>query len=231
MEIKKNKHANLERKKGNLFLFGLIVSAGSMLMAFEWINYDEHFTLAEIEVGELVEYEPAVQELIIEQPKPKIKTQKPIEDEIIIEEIPEEKLPKDPVEKDEDPSEDGLNLDSVPEFANNDDFKKPLPEIEGGFVRIAGIMPEYPGGMKSLYKDLAKKLTRNTTGMGGKVYVEFIVEKDGTISNVAVIGGLNETLDQQSIEAVKSLKNWTPGEQNYHKVRVKLVLPINYVIR
>mgnify|MGYP000925048287 CR=1 FL=1 len=89
MEIKKNKHANLERKKGNLFLFGLIVSAGSMLMAFEWINYDEYFTLPEIEIGELVEYEPAVEELIIEQPKPKVEIQKPIEEEFIIEEIKE----------------------------------------------------------------------------------------------------------------------------------------------
>jgi protein TonB len=98
-------------------------------------------------------------------------------------------------------------------------------------ISIAEVMPEYPGGMKSLYKDLAKKLSRNTTGMGGKVYVEFIVEKDGSISNVKIKGGLNEILDQQSVEAVKSLKNWTPGEQNYHKVRVKMVLPINYIIR
>ena len=227
MEIKKNKHANLERKKGNLFLFGLIVSAGSMLMAFEWINYDEYFTLPEIEIGELVEYEPAIEELIIEQPKPKVEIQKPIEEEFIIEEIPEEELPKDPVVKDEDNSEDdGLDFDSVPQFANNN-----LPTVEDIPISIAEVMPEYPGGMKSLYKDLAKKLSRNTTGMGGKVYVEFIVEKDGSISNVKIKEGLNEILDQQSVEAVKSLKNWTPGEQNYHKVRVKMVLPINYIIR
>lgn len=227
MEIKKNKHVNLETKKGNLFLFGLLVSAGSLLMAFEWSSYDLSYTLPQTEIGQLIEYEPAVELLEIVQPQPKTIIHPPIETDYELDETPVE-LPQDPITEDTEAPQDNLPaMDSAPNFGENGT----TPVIEDIPVGVAQVMPEYPGGLKILYEDLSKKLKGNPTGTSGKVYVEFVVEKDGSISNVKVIRGLNQLLDEQSIEAVKSLKKWKPGEQNYHKVRVKMVLPINYIIQ
>lgn len=226
MEIKKNKNVNLETKKGNLFLFGLLVSAGSLLMAFEWSSYDLSYTLPETEIGQLMEYEPAVELLETVQPQPKTVINQPIETDYELDETPEE-LPQDPITEVTEAPQDNLPaIDSVPNFGRSET----TPVIED-IVGVAQVMPEYPGGLKILYEDLSKKLKGNPTGTSGKVYVEFVVEKDGSISNVKVIRGLNHLLDEQSIEAVKSLKKWKPGEQNYHKVRVKMVLPINYIIQ
>lgn len=62
----------------------------------------------------------------------------------------------------------------------------------------------------------------------GKVYVDFIIEKDGSISNVKVIRGVNPLLDQEAIRVIKAMPKWTPGKQRGQAVRVKQTLPIGF---
>ena len=64
-----------------------------------------------------------------------------------------------------------------------------------------------------------------------KIYVEFVVEKNGTISDVRLKNNLHPELDNQALNAIKKLKNWSPGVQNHHPVRVRMVLPINFIVR
>ena len=90
MEIKKSKKASLENKKKSIFLFGLLTSLGLLLMAFEWANHDINYTLPTMEVGELIEHEPAVKEFEIIRPQPvktHPQTQNPIIDTFIITDI------------------------------------------------------------------------------------------------------------------------------------------------
>lgn len=92
--------------------------------------------------------------------------------------------------------------------------------------------PQFPGGDDSMriyiqenisYPEEARKL-----GEQGVVYVQFIVEKDGSLSNVKVVRGVSESLDAESVRVVKSMPNWIPGEQDGKKVRVRFTLPISY---
>ena len=228
MEIKKSKKASLENKKKSIFLFGLLTSLGLLLMAFEWANHDINYTLPTMEVGELIEHEPAVKEFEIIRPQP-VKTppenQNPIIDTFIITDIIDDTVKRLIVRN--DPVVDPVNgIDTAVIVFNEPAKKITLPPLD-----YAEKMPEYPGGDAEMFKDLAKNISKNRVGVSGKIYVEFVVEIDGTISSAKIKRGIHNILDRDTLKAVQKLKKWEPGEQNHKPVRVRLVLPINYVVR
>lgn len=227
MEIKKTKKANLENKKKSIFLFGLLTSLGLMLMAFEWADHNVNYTLPTMEVGELLEHEPALKEFEILRPQPKTtppKTMQEIIDTVVISNIEDLDstiaLVKDPVV---DPV---IGIDTTPLVFVDPPKKITLPPVD-----YAEKMPEYPGGDAAMFKDLAKNIPKNIFGISGKVYIEFVVETDGSISSTKIKRGIHDIIDKDALEAVQKLKNWEPGEQNHRPVRVRMVLPINYVVR
>jgi protein TonB len=91
--------------------------------------------------------------------------------------------------------------------------------------------PVFPGdinkwlGENIKYPDDAKK-----NNIQGTVYVEFIVEKDGSTSNVKVLRGVNKLLDDESVRVMSTMPKWTPGEQNGHSVRVEYMVPIKFTL-
>lgn len=64
----------------------------------------------------------------------------------------------------------------------------------------------------------------------GKVYVQFVVEKDGSITDVNVIKGVHKTLDNEAIRVVSGMPKWKPGKQRGKAVRVRYTIPINFTI-
>lgn len=89
-------------------------------------------------------------------------------------------------------------------------------------------MPEFPGGEQKMNAFIAKNL--RPQGKKGQVVVSFIVEPNGTISNVEVEQSLNGACDKEAMRLVKSFPKWTPGslKQNGKPVRVNMSLPINF---
>ena len=89
-------------------------------------------------------------------------------------------------------------------------------------------MPEFPGGEQKMNAFIAKNL--RPQGKKGQVLVSFIVEPNGTISNVEVAQSLNGACDKEAVRLVKSFPKWTPGslKQNGKPVRVNISLPINF---
>ncbi|MEN8927849.1 MAG: energy transducer TonB [Flavobacteriales bacterium] len=227
MEIKKTKKASLENKKKSIFLFGLLTSLGILLMAFEWANHDLTYTLPTLEIGELVEREPAVQMVEIIKPKPKTSPPQAMEEIIDTFTVTDVEILDSAVVmvKTKPVTLPTAALDSVV------DFGEPTEPISLPPVDYAEKMPAYPGGDAEMFKDLAKHIPKNRIGVSGKVYIEFVVETDGSISAAKIKRGIHEMIDEGALEAVKKLKNWEPGEQNHKPVRVRLVLPINYVVR
>lgn len=94
------------------------------------------------------------------------------------------------------------------------------------------ILPEFPGGKDSLFSFLAKNTNypkeAQENGVRGKVYVQFIVEKDGSLTDINVIRGIGSRCDEESKRVVNLMPNWIPGKQDGELVRVKFVLPFNY---
>jgi TonB family protein len=96
-------------------------------------------------------------------------------------------------------------------------------------------MPEYPGGMAALGKFLGEKVEypadAKKKGIEGKVFVNFLVEKDGSVTNVKVLKGVSSDLDQEARRVVSMLPKWTPGEEKGQPVRVAFTLPINFKLQ
>lgn len=93
-------------------------------------------------------------------------------------------------------------------------------------------MPEFPGGdmamMEFLSKNIKYPVEAQKKELQGRVVVSFVVEKDGSLSDVKVAKSVDPQLDEEALRVVKSMPNWTPGMQNGKAVRVKYYVPISY---
>ena len=140
------------------------------------------------------------------------------------------------------------------EFANNPDRKKDYVVVvkskdkeeakkNRGAIDIESVtpeqpldvveqMPEFPGGMPELWKFLSMNVKYPAeamkTGIQGRVLVRFIVEKDGSITEVEVIKKVNEHLDAEALRVVNAMPKWTPGKHKGAVVRTKFTLPITF---
>ena len=94
------------------------------------------------------------------------------------------------------------------------------------------IFPTPVGGEDAWNKFLSKNLRypaeAQDAGVGGRVYMSFVVEKDGTLSNFTVERGAGYGFDEEAARVLKLAKAWKPGLQNGRPVRVKFVIPINF---
>ncbi|MBI3135031.1 MAG: energy transducer TonB [Bacteroidetes bacterium] len=96
------------------------------------------------------------------------------------------------------------------------------------------IMPEFIGGADAL-DDFIKKNIKypaeaKEKGIQGKVYVQFVVEKDGSVTNVIVRRGANALLDAEAVRVVKLMPAWKPGTMRGKKVRVRYTLPVVFTL-
>ena len=94
--------------------------------------------------------------------------------------------------------------------------------------------PQFVGGDEAMGKYLAENLRypkkARREGIEGRVYVQFIVEKDGSISNVETIKGIGELCDEEASRVIAKMPNWTPGTQRGQTVKVKMILPISFML-
>jgi TonB family protein len=111
---------------------------------------------------------------------------------------------------------------------------KPMSEEADTTVyTVVKKMPQFPGGDVSAY--LAQNIHYPATAMcyetgsgpQGRVICQFVVEKDGSITNVRVVRSVDPGLDKEAIRVISSMPKWIPGEQNGKKVRVQYLLPLN----
>mgnify|MGYP001042072677 CR=1 FL=1 len=93
-------------------------------------------------------------------------------------------------------------------------------------------MPQFPGGnsemSKFIYSNLKYPKEHQETAIQGRVFLRFIVEKDGSISNIKIERSIDSILDAEAIRVVESMPKWKPGKQNGEPVRVYYLLPIAF---
>ncbi|CAM4066578.1 energy transducer TonB [Flavobacterium sinopsychrotolerans] len=104
-----------------------------------------------------------------------------------------------------------------------------VEEVDNQIYSTAGIevKPDFPGGINKFYKFVGDNYqTPEEEGLKGKVYVTFVVEKDGSLTDIKVIRDIGYGTGKEAIRVLKKCPKWTPGEQNGKKVRVLYSLPI-----
>ncbi len=111
----------------------------------------------------------------------------------------------------------------------------PMPPQEEEIHEFADPEAKYPGGMEALMKDLTENLVYPDSAINnniqGKVYIEFVVETTGKLSNIKVLKGIGYGCDQAAIHAVKNLKPWIPAEINGKPIRQRFRLPVIFKLQ
>ena len=115
-----------------------------------------------------------------------------------------------------------------------DSVLKQISLEENSIYNISGVemKPEYPGGLKEFYNYIGKNYkTPDVKGLNGKVIVTFVIEKDGSLTDIKVIRDIGYGTGEEAIRVLKECKKWIPAEQNGQKVRVQYTLPISIQAR
>lgn len=216
MEPKKNPEISLENKKGLFFQTGLVLSLIIVLIAFEWKSYEKvDYNLGQLNLDDLEEEIIPITKQEIKPPPPPPPPPEVIEiveDEVEI----EEELEIEDTESDEDVM---IEIEE---------------ESDDEFFMVVENMPEFPGGdlglMKYIQKNVKYPPIAKEYNITGKVYVSFIVDKSGLVTNVKIVRGVDKNLDAEALRVVKSLPKYKPGKQRGKAVRVMFTIPINFTL-
>ena len=111
----------------------------------------------------------------------------------------------------------------------------PKHEEENKVFDVVEQMPSFPGGMPALMKWLSDNMKyppiAAENGVQGRVIVQFVVEKDGSVADVHVARSVDPSLDKEAVRVVKVMPKWIPGKQNGSAVRVKYTVPVLFKLQ
>ena len=109
---------------------------------------------------------------------------------------------------------------------------EPPKEEETKVFDVVEVMPSFPGGQAALFEWLSKNIkypvVAEENGVQGRVIVTFVVERNGSITDVQVVKSVDPSLDKEAVRVVKAMPHWIPGKQNGSAVRVKYTLPVTF---
>ncbi len=224
MELKKNPSADLNRKSGLFLNIGLVVSLVLVITAFEWKYYDDGSL---VDLGQVDdEFEDIMDIPPTEQPPPPPPAiQQP---EII--EVPDEEEIEDEIEID-------LDIEVTEETAIEEVVFEEAPEEEVAdeIFTVVEQQPIPDGGMAAFYKYVGKHLKypaqARRMGIEGRVFVQFVVDKDGSITSVQSVKGIGAGCDEEAVRVIKGAPRWKPGKQRGRPVKVRMILPITFKLQ
>lgn len=224
MEAKKSPRADLENKKGMYLEIGLIVILVASLVAFNLKSYD-------IQQTEVVQREAVdeLEDLLIqtkEDTPPPPPEQQP---EVVVTDI-------NVVENTAEVEDIHVDASDDANKAQEEYVPVEVPQeetvVEEEIFTVVENEPEFPGGMEALYKYLGESIkypqVAKENNITGKVYVTFVVEKDGSIANPRVLRDIGGGCGQEAIRVVKAMPKWKPGKQRGKAVRVQFNLPVSF---
>ena len=226
MEEKKSPKANLENKKLMFMQIGMIISLLIAWLAFEHKSYDKR----EIDPS-LLNREVTIDEEMVEITKQDEQKPQPVE-------VPKQTTQVEIVQDDVEVEDIEINADVqqdevIEEYVAPEVVEEEVVEQE--IFKIVEEMPAFPGGEAKLMEYVAKNVKypqiARETGVQGRVYVNFVVEPDGSVSNVSVLRGIGGGCDEEAIRVVKSMPKWKPGKQRGKAVRVSYMLPVNFKLQ
>lgn len=221
MEVKKNATADIHTKTGLFFQIGLLIALSLTVFAFEWRDYDDgdFVNLGQIQddFEDLLEIPPTEQ-----PPPPPPKIQQP---EII--EVPDE-------EEIEEEIEINLDVDITEEDVIEDIIIEEAPEEEVAdeIFQIVEDPATPKGGYAAFYEYIAKNMNypskAKRMGIEGKVFVQFVVDPQGKISNVEIAKGIGFGCDEEAARILKNAPAWNPPRQRGVPVSQRIMIRISF---
>lgn len=223
MKQEANKKENFGKNTSVFFGMGLVVALSFLLVAFEWSTQTRKSDIYGYtrEMPEVIELDLNVK--VPEPPKPKIEEPQLVTPDELI--ATDDKVESVEIETTEDSPERKIVINPVPEPPGGN--REKADETIFDFVEIS---PRFEGGESALMKFLSESVRYPVVdieqGVEGRVICTFIVEKDGSITDIKVLRGVSSSIDKEAVRVISGMPNWTPGYQNGNPVRVKFTLPI-----
>lgn len=226
MEIKKSPKADLEKKKVLFTEIGLVVTLCLLFVAFEWKTYDK------LEIDDLERTSQIIDDEIVlntdqntpPPPPPPVVEVTPIELEIVDDKTVITKEVSIDAEANEKTTVETYVAPKVEEAV----------EVEEEIFVFVEENPSYPGGeaarLEYLQKNIKYPVVARENGTQGTVYLTFVVEKDGRVTDVKVLRGIGSGCDEEAERVVKAMPKWTPGKQRGKSVRVQYNMPIKFTL-
>ncbi len=230
MEAKKSPQADLEKKKGLYLEIGLVAILAIALLAFNIKSYDQEEIVVQTrtaldEVDETL-IQTAEEEQPPEPPEP---------------EAPEVVTEVNIIENDAE-SENELGILDMGDDANKAaeaftpvEIEEEQEVVEEEIFVFVEEQPGFPGGDAELYKYLGENIKYPDLARNGKiegeVFVRFVVEKDGSISNVRVMRDIGGGCGNEAVRVVKAMPKWKPGKQRGKAVRTEFNLPVRFTLK
>jgi protein TonB len=230
MNEKKLPIAKLEKKRILFLQIGLICVLTLVLMAFEWKTYE--LTLPSFPNPDPVIVEEILPEILRLKKKSTTKPKPPIKTDYSKLIIIDNELDYEPIDNDVFMDEDSKNTDWFPEpYDGGDEL---IDEPDTPFI-IVQYKPEFPGGEVALNRFLSRNIEYPImaieTYIQGRVFLTFVVEKDGSITNVKILRGIGSGCDEEAVRVVQAMPKWTPGRQMNRNVRVIFTLQISFKLQ
>ena len=224
MELKKSEKADLTKTSTLFFSLGLTLTLAVVLTAFEWKEMEEQ---AQLLAGKTTNTADEIMEVpptdIPPPPPPQIQQPQVVE-------VPDEEEIEEEIE---------VNLDvEMTEETKVEQIEIKVEEPKEDVDEIFTIVEETAtpkGGMAAFYKYVGSKLKyppqANRMGVEGKVYVEFVINRDGSIVDARVVRGIGAGCDEEAVRVVASSPAWNPGKQRGKAVRQKYTIPIIFKLQ
>lgn len=226
MEIKKSSKADLEHLRPQGFLLGFVLVLACLFVAFEYsVSPDD--PLDDPDLLEQFASDPELSPLMRPENElalaPKAEPEPTVKLKIVENDVQQElRQPEEPVETD-------LDSDMNETEDDQDDLQKE-DELEKVEIRIVEDMPQFPGGPMEFIKWLTRNLkyppAAQQLKVQGRVVAEFIVNKDGSVTDVKVVKSLHSDCDREALRVLSMMPRWTPGIENNQPCRTKVCIPI-----
>ncbi|NJN42996.1 MAG: energy transducer TonB [Flammeovirgaceae bacterium] len=224
MEVKKYPKADLTRLEGLIFSISLLVTMIFVITAFEWKQYDQG--VADLTGKTISDFETTLEvppTEILPPPPPQVNTQPRIV------EVPDDQIDE----------EIQINLDvEITETSRVEEIVIREVTIKEEEVEEIFVVVEQPAtpkdGLDGFYGYVGKELhypaQARRMNIEGRVFIEFVINKDGTLTDVKVIKGIGAGCDEEAVRVLENAPPWNPAKQRGKTVRQRMVIPIIFKI-
>ncbi len=225
---KKTVKGDLEKRRNTFFVIGLVLVLGLVYVSFELFATQDTaaaFALPEEEFIEVMDEDVIATDA---PPPPETPQQQQQQQEFILNVVEDNIAVTNDWDFSNEFDENFVIEEYVPIEIVEEETELPPP------VAFAEKMPEYPGGQAEMYKFLQDNIqypeSARTNQIQGVVLVEFVVERDGKVSNVEVKASLYPDCDKEAVRVIKLMKNWEPARSMGKPVRCFFRIPVTFTL-
>ncbi|MDG0973939.1 MAG: energy transducer TonB [Crocinitomicaceae bacterium] len=222
MEFKKNPEVDNENLRTPLVFLGFFIVGSIILLSFSFKSaiYGDSIDRDNRDAGDIPE-----EQMVIDQP----------EEPPVVQDIPPPDItppPSEDIVEEESRDEDEPIIVETPPIELD---LEPEPEPEAPIVDYPDQEATFPGGAAAMKQFLADKIKYPEIAMElgdqGKVFIEFVVEKDGSITQIKILRGVSKEIDREAKRVVSSMPKWAPAEAKGEAVRARCRIPISFILQ